>query len=370
MRAKVLGNDPFARGAPARDALAEDPPPAALAEMLPPLPPIEPRQPTNVRRLPTAPPKTPKPTLAPAPEVQLAETLGTRLRHLLERQLPAAIEGVAKSWVEALGLTAQPVQVSDVDAFGLSSEFIDRWQPVLERVVQNYFRAEVTGLEKLPRDGPAMLVSNHSGILPYDEILLSVAVRSGTRRTGAPGLDVRALSEDFAINAPFAGSWLNRFGLVRASQDNAERLLQSGAIVAVFPEGAQGIGKLYRNRYRLQRFGRGGFIRLALRTQVPIFPVALIGGEEAQPVVARVRLPRPLKPPHLPLTPTFPWLGPLGLLPLPTHWRIQVGDPIVLAHSREDANNRALVASLSEDVRQKLQEMIDSLLRARKTVFL
>ncbi|HUB08047.1 MAG TPA: lysophospholipid acyltransferase family protein [Myxococcales bacterium] len=404
MARRVLGNDPFVRGAPERaearepigpaETPAEDvTEPLPLPELPPSLagPDREPAPVPRVRRRRTrlkpvvvpaaslpvpapraiAPPPVParEPASPSADQEHLSETVGARLRNLFERQLPTLLEGLARSSVEALGLTAQPVPVSEVDAFGLSQEFVDRWQPVLARVLESYFRAEIAGVERIPNNRPAILVCNHSGILPYDELLLSVALRAATSGRGS-GLNVRPLSEDFAINAPFAGSWLNRFGLVRASQDNAERLLSAGAVVAVFPEGSQGIAKLYRNRYQLQRFGRGGFIRLALRTQVPIFPVALVGGEEAQPVLARIRLPRPLQPPLLPLTPTFPWLGLLGLLPLPTRWRIEVGEPLQWRRPPADANDRPLVAALTEDVRQTLQAMLDRMLRERKTVFL
>jgi 1-acyl-sn-glycerol-3-phosphate acyltransferase len=196
-------------------------------------------------------------------------------------------------------------------------------------------------------------------------LLLKVAARAAL-----PGCDIRPLSEDFAINAPFAGSFLNRFGLVRASRDNAERLLRAGHIVAAFPEGAQGIGKLYRDRYRLQRFGRGGFVRLALRTGAPIYPAVLLGGEEAQPVLARVRLPRPLRPLRLPITPTFPLLGPIGLLPLPTRWTIQAGDAIVIPGGPAAADDQSHVTHWSEQIREKMQAMLAALIAQRQSVFL
>jgi 1-acyl-sn-glycerol-3-phosphate acyltransferase len=288
----------------------------------------------------------------------------------MEQRLPALIEGVTKSWIETLGLTALPVEVSEVDAFGMSPEFVARWQPVLSRVLFNYFRADLLGFDKLPPSGPAVLVCNHSGVLPYDEVLLKVAAREGPAPGGNRGRDIRPLSEDFAINAPFAGSFLNRFGLVRASPDNAERLLAAGHVVATFPEGTRGIGKLYRNRYRLQRFGRGEFIRLALRSGAPILPVALVGGEEAQPVLARVRLPQPLRPRELPITPTFPLLGPIGLLPLPARWTVQIGDPIALPGGPAAAENQAHVMRCIEEIREKLQGMLDALIKRRTSVFL
>jgi 1-acyl-sn-glycerol-3-phosphate acyltransferase len=193
---------------------------------------------------------------------------------------------------------------------------------------------------------------------------LKVAVRERPA-PGTPGRDVRPLSEDFAINAPFAGSFLNRFGLVRASPDNAERLLRAGQMVAAFPEGSRGIAKLYRQRHHLQRFDRGGFVRLALRAGAPIYPVVLLGGDESQPVMAKVRLPKPLPRGQLPITPTFPWLGPAGLLPLPVRWTVQVGDPIALAGGASAAEDQSRVTGYGDEVRARMQAMLDALVARR-----
>jgi 1-acyl-sn-glycerol-3-phosphate acyltransferase len=356
MARKALGNDPFARGAVGRIPSAATP-----RSSTPRTSPSLPR--TPIREKP--PVRSPSSTEVIARE--LLETAGARFRRFMESSLPALIEGVTRSSIDTLGLTALPVEVSDVDDFGMSLEFVERWQPVLARVLFNYFRAELLGFDKLPATGPAVLVCNHGGILPYDEVLLKVAVRERPGPGGPPGRDLRPLSEDFAINSPFAGSFLNRFGLVRASPDNAERLLRAGHLVAVFPEGAHGIAKLYRNRYRLQRFGRGGFVRLALRTGAPIYPVVLLGGEEAQPVVAKMPLPKPLRPRQLPITPTFPLLGPIGLLPLPVRWTVQIGDPIVLAGGAAAAEDQSRVTGYSEDVRAKMQSMLGAQLEKRRS---
>jgi 1-acyl-sn-glycerol-3-phosphate acyltransferase len=279
--------------------------------------------------------------------------------------LPAATEALMKGTVDALGLATIPVQVSDVDELGMSPEFVERWQPFLKRLLERYFRARFLGFEHIPATGPALLVVNHSGLFPQDGVLLKVAVTEAS-----PGRrSLRPLTEDFAINAPFAGSWLNRFGCVRACQENAMRLLTTGQVAAVFPEGSHGIGKLYRDRYRLGRFGRGGFVKLALRTGVPLLPVAIFGWEESQPVLAKLRLPSSLGMPYLPITPTFPWLGPLGLAPLPTRLVMQVGEPVVLGHRPADAENRSLVAELTEDVRNRVQALLDGLRTPLRSVF-
>jgi 1-acyl-sn-glycerol-3-phosphate acyltransferase len=157
---------------------------------------------------------------------------------------------------------------------------------------------------------------------------------------------------------------------VRACPENAEKLLEEDQVVAVFPEGIQGIGKLYRERYRLQRFGRGGFVKLALRTGSPIVPVAIVGAEEATPMLAKITwLARLLGMPHLPVTPTFPLLGPAGLLPLPSKWLVRFGEPIDLGAEAgpADADDRLLVARLADSVRTKVSDMIQDLLAQRGT---
>jgi 1-acyl-sn-glycerol-3-phosphate acyltransferase len=212
-----------------------------------------------------------------------------------------------------------------------------------------------------------LLVANHSGTLPYDGALLMHAVR----RESETHREVRPLVEDFVFHFPYLGTFMNRIGGVRACQENAERLLADDQVVAVFPEGIKGIGKLYKERYRLQRFGRGGFIKLALRTGAPIVPVAIMGAEEIHPMMAKVTwLARSFGAPYLPITPTFPLLGPLGLLPLPTKWTIRFGpaQPVAERYGADAASDRLLVHKLSEGVRTSIQEMLDDLLGRRKSV--
>jgi 1-acyl-sn-glycerol-3-phosphate acyltransferase len=162
-----------------------------------------------------------------------------------------------------------------------------------------------------------------------------------------------------------------RIGGVRASPENAERLLRKNHLVTVFPEGEKGIGKSYKHRYHLQRFGRGGFIKLALRTGTPIIPCAVIGAEEANPLIYRARfLSKPFGIPYVPITPTIPWLGPLGLLGLPAKWHIHFGKPILLdRYGKNAAEDELLVHRLSEMVRQTIQEMIVQGLKKRRSVW-
>jgi 1-acyl-sn-glycerol-3-phosphate acyltransferase len=183
--------------------------------------------------------------------------------------------------------------------------------------------------------------------------------------------EVRWLAEDLIFHFPFLGSFSNRVGAVRACQENAERLLSQDALVAVFPEGMKGIGKLYRDRYKLQRFGRGGFIKLCLRTRTLILPCAIVGGEETNPMLMRIEyLTRAFGIPYLPVTPTFPLLGPVGLFPAPTKWRIAIGEPMALeGYGPEAAEDEILIGRLSERVRATIQSMLDRTLGERKSVW-
>ena len=251
-----------------------------------------------------------------------------------------------------------------VDEMGRDPVYASRLEPALDFLYRRYFRTRCEGIENVPSGGRAILVANHSGALPYDALMLMRAVD----REHPAHRQVRPLLEDEVFHFPYLGTFLNRLGGVRACPENAEKLLEEDQVVAVFPEGIQGIGKLYRERYRLQRFGRGGFVKLALRTGSPIVPVAVVGAEEATPMLAKITwLARLLGMPHLPVTPTFPLLGPAGLLPLPSKWLVRFGEPIDLGAEAgpADAEDRLLVARLADSVRTKVSDMIQDLLAKR-----
>jgi 1-acyl-sn-glycerol-3-phosphate acyltransferase len=255
----------------------------------------------------------------------------------------------------------------EVDDFGLDPAFESRVRPVAEFLYRRYFRVKTTGIENLPNSGRCIIVANHSGTLPLDGLMLRTAMQ--LERPGSP--ELRWLAEDFLFYLPFAGVFMNRVGAVRACQENAERLLEKERMVAVFPEGVQGIKKLFRDRYRLQRFGRGGYIRLALRMRAPIIPCSIVGGEETNPLLYRVEyLAGLVGLPYIPVTPTFPFLGPLGLLPAPSRWRITFGEPVSLDHhGPEAADDHVLVGRLSERVRGTIQSMLDTGVRDRRSVW-
>lgn len=281
----------------------------------------------------------------------------------LRRHLP--LEALWRRW-RALAMWGR----SDVvDDFGRDPKATARWEWLLEFLYSKWFRVECQGVDHVPAKGRAVLVANHAGTLPYDSLMLVHAVRRDHRARR----DVRPLVEDPVFHLPFLGPIMNRIGGVRADPDNAERLLLRDELVAVFPEGEKGMGKLWRDRYRLQRFGRGGFVRLALRTGAPIIPVAIVGAEEAAPMVGKITwFAKSVGIPWVPLTATFPWLGPAGLLPLPSKWRIRFGAPIDVAarYGRAAADDRLLVNRVADEIRTGIQTSINELLGTRRSPIL
>jgi 1-acyl-sn-glycerol-3-phosphate acyltransferase len=254
-----------------------------------------------------------------------------------------------------------------VDEFGFDPVFARTIDPFLEFLYSFWWRVEVSGIEHVPEDGPGLIVANHSGVLPYDGAMVKLAIRHQHPRRR----ECRMLMLDMFALLPFLAPALIKHGEVRANPDNAERLLGKGDLVGVFPEGVKGVGKYFQDRYRLARFGRGGFVRIALRTGAPLVPCAVVGAEEIHPVVARADwIGRPLGFPYFPLTPTFPWLGLLGFVPLPTKWSIDFGAPMLLdEYGPEAADDPLLVNRLSEEVRARVQEIIDGRLARRRSIW-
>ncbi|NBO39143.1 acyltransferase family protein [bacterium] len=256
----------------------------------------------------------------------------------------------------------------EVDAFGFDPIFDRFVRPVFEFLYTKYWRVETYGISNIPRSGPCLMVGNHSGSLPYDATMLKMAVL----KEHAAHREVRFMVEDFLFHFPFLGSMMNRFGGVRASQENAQQLLNAQMPVVVFPEGVKGLGKLYRDKYHLARFGRGGFIRLCLRTRAPLVPVAFIGPEEIHPMLARETFFASLLGiPYIPVTPTFPLLGPAGLIPLPSKWFIHILPAIDLTQYGPDAEkDRVLVYRLAQKVKNQIQEVIVEQLKNRRSIWM
>jgi 1-acyl-sn-glycerol-3-phosphate acyltransferase len=255
----------------------------------------------------------------------------------------------------------------EVDEFGFDPELNDKLMAALRVVYEQYFRVEVSGLENIPAKGGALIVANHSGTLPVDALMTQVAVHDHhpDRR------NLRLLAADLVFQLPLVGSVARKSGHTLACHADAERLLAKGELVGVWPEGYKGLGKPFSERYKLQRFGRGGFVSAALRTGVPIVPCSIVGAEEIYPMVGNVRtLARLLNLPYFPVTPTFPLLGPLGLVPLPSKWLIAFGAPIDTAsYGPAAAEDPMLVFNLTDQVRETIQHSIYQLLLQRKSAF-
>lgn len=228
----------------------------------------------------------------------------------------------------------------------------------------HWFRVEVRGLEHTPRGG-ALVVANHSGTLPLDALMTQVALLDHGNR------HLRMLGADLVYTLPVLGHLARKSGHTLACPADAQRLLGQGELVGVWPEGFKGVGKLFSERYRLQRFGRGGFVAAALRAGVPIVPCSIVGAEETYPMLADFRvIARLLDIPYFPITPTFPLLGPLGLVPLPTKWIIEFGEPFATAHlGAAVADDPVGVLDLTECVRERIQWSLHELLSRRGSVF-
>ncbi|MFI6083358.1 lysophospholipid acyltransferase family protein [Streptomyces sp. NPDC051217] len=256
----------------------------------------------------------------------------------------------------------------EVDEFGYDKELTDQvLMSLIRPLYANYFRVEVKGIENIPTDGGALVVSNHSGTLPLDGLMMQVAVHDNH----PAGRHLRLLAADLVFMLPVVNELARKAGHTLACAEDAERLLQRGEIVGVMPEGFKGLGKPFGERYKLQRFGRGGFVSTALRQGVPIVPCSIVGAEEIYPMLGNSRtLARLLGFPYFPITPTFPWLGPLGAVPLPTKWTIQFGEPIPTdGYPPEAAEDPMLMFNLTDQVREQIQHTLYKLLVQRRSVF-
>lgn len=255
-----------------------------------------------------------------------------------------------------------------VDEFGFDPEFADVVvMNVLRPLYKRWFRVEVRGIENIPDTGGALVVANHSGTIALDALMTQVAVHD----EHPEHRHLRMLGADLVFALPFIGDVARKSGTTLAANPDAERLLSSGRLVGVWPEGFKGIGKPFSERYKLQRFGRGGFVSAALRTRTPIIPCAIVGAEEIYPIIGNMpTLARMLGLPYAPITPTWPLLGPLGLVPLPSKWIIEFGAPIPTDELGDGgAEDPMLVFDLTDQVRETIQQTLYSLLISRRSVF-
>jgi 1-acyl-sn-glycerol-3-phosphate acyltransferase len=339
-------------GAPARAAQSSDPQvPAPRAPLHPQQPAVAPRgHATTEERQPTA---------------------GIPAVDWLAGFTTAAVEVFGSDWEPRLAaflaflrrrLTGDYV----VDEYGFDAEITQRFfMTAIRPVAEKWFRVDVRGVENIPAVGGALVVSNHSGTVPVDGLMTAVTIHDHAHRF------LRPLGADLVFKLPVVSELARKGGVTLACNEDAERMLRGGEIVGVWPEGFKGIGKPYSERYKLQRFGRGGFVSAAIRTAVPIIPTSVVGAEEIYPLVGNIpSLARLLGVPYIPITPFFPLLGPLGLVPLPSKWIIEFGEPIRTdEYDAGAAEDPMLVFNVTDQVRETIQQTLYGLLMERKSVF-
>jgi 1-acyl-sn-glycerol-3-phosphate acyltransferase len=255
----------------------------------------------------------------------------------------------------------------ETDEWGLDWEFLEAVRPFFDFLYKFYWRVQTTGIEHIPDYERALLVSNHSGQLPWDGSMIMMAILNehpAQRLT-------RNLYANWFPTLPFLSAMFVKMGQALASVENGTRLLEQDELVGVFPEGYKGVGKLYKDRYKLARFGRGGFVKMALKTQSPIIPVSVVGAEETYIAVAKSNLMSRLTGfPYFPISLRFPLLGLLGVIPLPSKWYIDFGEPIPMDSYEPDAvDNLVVVSQLTDQVRKVVQGMINDRLSQRRSVF-
>jgi 1-acyl-sn-glycerol-3-phosphate acyltransferase len=256
----------------------------------------------------------------------------------------------------------------ETDEWGFDPEVLQAVTPFLNFMYGTYWRVETSGMENIPDEGRALLVCNHSGQIPWDGAMVGTAVYNEHPMQRL----VRTLYATWFPTLPFFSALFTKLGQVLATEENGIRLLERDELVAVYPEGYKGVGKLFKDRYQLARFGRGGFVRMALKTGAPMIPVSVVGAEETYISLAKSDfIARLIGFPYFPISPTFPWFGLLGFVPMPTKWFIDFGEPIATdSYGPGAANNMMLVSQLTDQTRNVVQNMIYSRLSTRRSVFL
>jgi 1-acyl-sn-glycerol-3-phosphate acyltransferase len=352
----VLGSDPF------DEVVESDPFLEGLATLgLDPLP----ARPTRIPRRP-APAAEPRPATArdrgAAAPTPIHRARWTATPHLSEVEL-----GEPEGWIErvlgpedrrrlaALGHLVEGE--SAYDRFGLAPGVLKRSFPIFYALYRAWFRVESRGAENLPSEGPAILAGNHAGLLPFDA---AMTVMDVLLHTDPPRL-ARAVVDRWAGGLPWINIFFARVGQVIGTRENFADLLADGQLLLVYPEGMDGVRKPITQRYRLQHF-HVGFVEQALQSGTPIVPVAVVGSDDQAPILHDFKpLARRLGLPVAPITPTFPLLGPLGLLPYPVGYRIAYGEPLHFQErfGPEDAGDARLVHYLAKKVRSLVQHLVD-----------
>ncbi|MEZ0362800.1 lysophospholipid acyltransferase family protein [Mycobacterium sp. pUA109] len=305
-----------------------------------------------------------------------AEEIAAVVREIDQRRAASgamAAQPSANEFAERVAAIAQFIRERitgdySVDEYGFDPHFTNAVAlPLLRFFFKSWFRVEVSGVENLPDTGAALVVANHAGVLPIDALMTSVAVRD----EHPAHRDLRLLAADLVFDLPVIGPAARKAGHTMACTADAHKLLAAGELTAVFPEGYKGLGKRFKDRYKLQRFGRGGFVSAALRAKAPIVPCSIVGSEEIYPMLADVKLlARLLGVPYFPITPLFPLAGPAGLVPLPSKWHIAFGEPIPTVDYDESAADDPMVTfELTDQVRETIQQTLYRLLTGRRNVF-
>jgi 1-acyl-sn-glycerol-3-phosphate acyltransferase len=363
---KAVAKEAPAKRAPAKRAPAQK----SAARSAPPLTRL-PSPPTLLARAPIEAEGPTEPDLPSGGRHSIARALVSQtadalLEAVASRARPAEIEAKVSS---VLGFLRRRLAGEyELDEFGFDQEFTESIPLALLRpIYRHWFRVDVRGIENLPLTGGALIVANHSGAIPMDALMTGVAVHEEHPQRRF----LRTLGADLVFQTPFLAGFARRSGATLASNPDAERLLAEGHLVGVWPEGFKGIGKPFTERYKLQRFGRGGFVSAALRTGTPIIPCSIVGAEEIYPIIGNVpSLARLLGLPYLPITPFFPLLGPLGMVPLPSKWLIEFGPPVPTDEfDAGAAEDPMLVFDLTDQIRQSIQQTLYSLLVQRRSIF-
>ena len=305
---------------------------------------------------------------APMYAIQGISALSTRLREATGREvidMSRVMEAI--QFVYRQRELAKRGADYAVDDFGFDAQWTESFLPVFNVLYRDYWRVETTGIEHVPAAGRALLVANHAGVLPWDGTMIKTAMFAEHPHPR----HVRALVASLFMGMPVLSWFLRRTGQTVGHPDDTWRLLERDELVLVFPEGVKGTGKQFKDRYRLRRFGRGGFVSTAIRAGAPIIPVSVVGSEEIYPMIADASsIAKVLGLPYFPVTPTWPWLGALGMIPLPSKWRIQFHPPVhTEAHPPRAADDQNLVMTISDEVRNTIQKGIYDNLKLRRGVF-
>jgi len=288
-----------------------------------------------------------------------------RTDRAVEEVKPGTLVHLPRAYVEQ-----PPVdnpRLSDVDEWGRSEHMRELARALYDPMYRHWFRAEWEGLEKIPADGGALLVANHAGAIPSDAPAIMHGIETELHRP------VYGLADHLFKALPVVGTMWSRVGGVAAHPENAYRLLrEQQQLVLVFPEGTKGPGKLYSERYKLRRFGRGGFVEIAMRAGVPVVPIAVVGAEESMPIMTKIpAISKALGAPYAPITLNMLLFGPLGaLLYFPAKFRLKVLDPVYFdVPADQDRYSKSRIMDEAEDIRVQLQETLFHMLRERRSVW-